>query len=177
MKKIQLMFIVALALVMSACASSPQQQWAAPHQLTAPTPSEGNSGEFMSPYTTDGVLAEWVDKAINAKMGSAVGGAAGAYAGRKLAENIPLFGGMIGQKIGDKMGREIAIKMSGGEEFIRESSDVSFANLQDMAVWMYVNHSDHPHYQDALESTWEIYPEFQHIYAPAIANASANAGF
>ncbi len=177
MKKIQLAFIVSLAIILSACASAPQQRWAAPHQLTAPTPARGNTGEFMSPYTTDRVLAEWVDKAINAKMGSAIGGAAGAYAGRKLAENIPLFGGLIGQKIGDKLGREVAIKMSGGEEFIRASSDVSFANLQDMAVWMYVNHSTHAHFQDALKSTWEIYPEFQQIYPAAIANASAIAGY
>lgn len=177
MKKLQLVFIVFLAVILSACASAPQQKWAAPHQLTAPIPTEGNSGEFMSPYTTDGVLTEWVDKAVNAKMGSAVGGAAGAYAGRKLAENVPLFGSMIGKKIGDKLGREVAIKMSGGEEFIRESSDVSFASLEDMAVWMYVNHSSHAHFQDALKSTWEIYPDFQQIYPVAIANASANAGY
>ncbi len=33
---------------------------------------EDNSGQYLSPYTSDGVTAEWVNKAINAKMGSAV---------------------------------------------------------------------------------------------------------
>ncbi|MDB6114799.1 MAG: hypothetical protein JWQ62_1744, partial [Lacunisphaera sp.] len=66
--------------------------------VVAPKPIEGNTGKYMSPFTSDGVVAEWVDKAVKAKMGSAVGGAIGAYAGQKAMENIPFIGGMLGQK-------------------------------------------------------------------------------
>lgn len=171
MKKFALTALAALML--SACATVPQV--AQPDELSAPPPIVGNSGKYMSPYTSDGVLADWVDKAIHAEMGGTIGGMAGAYAGRKMAENIPFIGGIIGQKIGDTLGREVAIKMSGGEDYIRETSDLSFDNLHDMAVWMYVNHSSHPHYQDALKSTWGIYPEFKQSYTQSLQVASQQA--
>jgi hypothetical protein len=174
MKIAHFLAVAAVTLLLSGCATAPKL--AQPDQLVAPTPVAGNTGKFMSPYTTDGVLAEWVDKAINAEMGGAIGGMAGAYAGQKLAENIPFFGGLVGQKVGNALGREVAIKMSGGEEFIRSTSDVSFDSLQDMAVWMYVNHSTHPHYQDALKSAYGIYPELKLVYMQALYNASAQAG-
>lgn len=152
----------------------PQPYMAQPSELQAPQPIQGSGGAYMSPYTTDSVLAEWVDKAINAKTGAAVGGAAGAYAGQKLAENIPLFGSMLGQKVGESAGRAVAIKMSGGEEFIKTSSDLSFSNLNEMAVWLYVTHSSHEHFQAALDATFAIYPELKKSYYPALISASAS---
>lgn len=171
MFKVKLAFVAALGLLLTACASAPYM--AQPTELSAPPAIMDNSGEFMSPYTSDGVLAEWVDKAVNAKAGASIGGMAGAYAGQKLAENIPFIGGFIGEAVGNKLGREVALKMSGGEEFIRSSSDISFNNLNDMAVWLYVNYSTNPHYQDALDSTYAIYPELQQLYYQALINASA----
>jgi hypothetical protein len=162
-----------LILIFTGCVSTPHL--ATPAQLTrvAIKPIEGNTGEFMSPFTSDGVLAEWVDKAVNAKMGAAIGGAVGAYAGQKLAEQIPFVGGWLGQSLGNSAGRMIALEASGGEEFIKESSDLSFNNLSDLAVYMYVNHSSSEHYQDALEATWEIYPDLKQTYMQALYAASA----
>ncbi len=175
MNNIKIALVASLALFLSACSMTPQM--AAPHELTAPPAIEGNQGEYMSPYTSDGVLAEWVDNAINAEMGASIGGMAGAYAGQKLAENIPFIGGWIGQEVGNSVGREIAIEMSGGEEFIRSSSDLSFNSLEDLALWMYVNHSTHPHYQDALESTFSIYPDLKTVYNQTLYAASAAVGY
>ena len=160
--------------ILSGCASFAAPQLAAPSQLmtVAPQPIYGNSGEFMSPYTEDGVVAGWVDKAVNAKLGAAIGQQAGAYAGRKLMENVPFFGGMLGERVGDAAGRKIAIEASGGWEYIKESSDLSFNTVEDLAVYMYAHHSAHPDYQQVLEATWEIYPELQTAYMPAIQNAS-----
>lgn len=155
--------------------AAPQPYMAQPSELQAPQPIAGNSGAYMSPYTTDSVLAEWVDKAVNAKTGAAVGGTAGAYAGQKLAENIPFFGSMLGQKVGESAGRAVAIKMSGGEELIKSSSDLSFNNLDEMSVWLYVTHSGHEHYQAALDATFAIYPELQQTYYGALIRASAKA--
>ncbi|MDT7526084.1 hypothetical protein NOG12_08350 [Pseudidiomarina sp. GXY010] len=174
MNNIKLLVAVCLSLLLTACAMGPQL--AQPNQLRSPTPIQDNSGSYMSPYTSDGVLAEWVNNARNAEMGSSIGGMAGAYAGQKLAENIPFFGGMLGQAVGESIGREVALEMAGGEEVIRGSSDISFNSLQDLAVWMYVNHSSHPHYQDALNSVMSIYPEMKTNYMQYLYNASAGAG-
>lgn len=169
--------IVAISLLSGCMATAPTL--ATPDQLSnvSPRPIEGNSGEYMSPYTSDGVLAEWVDNAINAKMGSAIGGVAGAYAGQKLAENIPFVGGWLGQTVGESLGRKVALEAAGGEEFIKESSDLSFNSLQDLAVYLYVNYSSSEHYQDALEATWEIYPELKTTYMQSLYSASSMAGY
>lgn len=139
---------------------------------------QDNSGEYLSPYTSDGVTAEWVNKAINAKMGSsvgsAVGAAAGAYAGRKALESVPggsllgsLFGGMAGSKAGQNLGRDAAIQASGGWEYIRETSDLSFRSLNDMARWMTTVHGQKRNFQEVLKATLQVYPELQ----PALASA------
>lgn len=139
---------------------------------------EDNSGEYLSPYTSDGVTAEWVNKAINAKMGSAagsaVGAAAGAYAGRKALESVPggsligsFFGGMAGSKAGQNVGRDAAIEASGGWDYIRQTSDLSFRSLNDMARWMTTVHGQKSNFQEVLNATLQVYPELQ----PALASA------
>jgi len=137
-----------------------------------------NSGTYLSPYTSDGVTAEWVNKAINAKMGSsvgsAVGAAAGAYAGRKALESVPggsllgsLFGGMAGSKAGKDVGRDAAIEASGGWDYIRQTSDQSFRSLDDMARWMTQVHGQKSNFQEVVNATLQVYPELQ----PALASA------
>jgi hypothetical protein len=163
-----------LTAFVSGCAMGPPPFPAA----TALTPPEGipdNSGKYMAPYTSDGVVAEWVDKAVKAKMGSAVGGAIGAYAGQKAMENIPFIGGMLGQKVGEKMGREIAIKGAGGWEFIKSSSDISFNTVDELSVWMYAKYSTNEHYAEVLSATQEIYPEMKQRYFMAIQAAGQAA--
>lgn len=177
MKTIQLIIMVSLSFILSACAMGPNLAQPSELQAFSPTPIYDNSGRFMSPYTSDGVLAEWVNNARNAEMGSAIGGMAGAYAGQKLAENIPFFGGWLGQEIGSTVGREVALEMAGGEEVLRGTSDISFNSLEELSVWMYVTHSNHQHYQDALESAMSIYPELRDIYHQALLSASARAGY
>lgn len=125
----------------------------------------------MCPYTKDGVLTEWVDQAINARLGSQIGGFLGAYAGQKALEQIPILGGWFGEMAGREIGRNVAIQASGGWEKIRESSDYSFSCVEDLAVYLYVNHSSHKHYNNALQATMDIYPELKGRYEQAIRNA------
>jgi hypothetical protein len=124
-----------------------------------------NSGAYMNPWTNDDVLADWVDKAINAKIGSAtgsvVGAAAGAYAANKVLESVPFgsfFGGMIGSSIGKSTGRNMAIEASGGMEYIRQSSDQSFRTLADMAAYLKSTYSSNGNYADAINAADIIYP-------------------
>lgn len=161
---------IALALALGACASAPRL--AMPNQLTAPKPIIGNTGKYMSPYTEDGTVAPWVEKGRNASAGASMGGFLGAQAGQKVAENIPFIGGLLGQSIGESAGRAIAVKMAGGEEFIRANSDLSFNSLEELAVYMYATNSEHKDFAEALKLTQEIYPELKTAYYPAIVNAS-----
>ena len=119
----------------------------------------------MNPWTSDDVLADWIDKAINAKIGSAtgsvVGAAAGAYAANKVLESVPFgsfFGGMIGSSIGKSTGRNMAIEASGGMEYIRQSSDQSFRTLADMAAYLKSTYSNNGNYADAINAADIIYP-------------------
>jgi hypothetical protein len=143
----------------------------APATLAAPKPIEGNTGKYMSPFTSDGVTAEWITKSLKVKASGQIGAMAGQYAGQKAMENVPFVGGMLGKAAGQKIGREVALKAIGGEEFLKSSSDLSFDSMQDMAVYLYVNYSTHPEYQKILEATWAIYPEFKDAYLPAVLNA------
>jgi hypothetical protein len=148
---------------------------ARPDQLTAPQPILGNTGKFMCPYTSDEVLAEWVDNAMKARAAGKIGGAVGAYAGAKALEQVPLVGGIFGKMVGNKIGKEIAIKCAGGRGFICDSSDLSFNSQDDLAVYLYVKYSDNEHYQDALKATFGIYPDFEERYSVALYRASKNA--
>jgi len=118
----------------------------------------------MSPYTSDEVVAEWVDKAISAKMGAAVGGQVGRYAGDKMAENVPFFGAFIGKSVGEAAGRRIALQAVGGEAFMRETSDMSFMTINDMARHLHAEHSDRENFAEVLAATQEIYPELETAY-------------
>ena len=110
------------------------------------------SGRYKNPWTRDGVLADWVGKAINAKMGCAVGSAAGGAAGAAVAnqalDNVPggsLIGGMLGSKAGEAAGREAAID----KDYIRKTSDQSFRSLNDMARYLKASYAGTRHYEDA----------------------------
>ena len=168
--KVAMFFLMAISLLIGSGCARPQL--AQPDQLTAPTPIQDNSGVFMAPYTSDEVLAEWVDMAVKAKAASGIGGAIGAYAGAKALEQIPFVGGFLGKKVGNKIGKEIAIKAAGGRESIMATSDLSFENVDELAVWLYVKHSTNEHYQSAYDATAGIYPEFKERYGIALMDAS-----
>lgn len=166
---------VALFLLLTVCllaGTGCAPKIAQPSQLTAPTPIQDNSGEYMAPYTSDEVLAEWVDLAAKAKAASGIGGAVGAYAGAKALEQVPFVGGFLGKAVGEKIGKEIAIKSAGGREKIIETSDLSFDEVDELAVWMYVKYSENEHYKSAFDATTGIYPDFKKRYGVALVNAS-----
>lgn len=171
MKKfVYLPMVLSLSVIfLGGCATT--RKMTSPNELVCPQPIQGNTGKYMCPYTQDGVLAEWIDRAINAKIGGAVGQYAGTFAGQKALEQVPFVGGFLGGKVGEEAGKAIVIKMAGGMDYIKKTSDLSFDSIDDMAVYLYVNNSQHEHYQKALSSTFEIYPELKRKYYAAIAKA------
>lgn len=143
----------------------------APTEVRVPAPILDSSGEYRSPYTQDGVLALWVDKAVNAKLGSTIGATVGAVAGQQALSYVPFVGGFLGQMAGEQIGRTIAIEASGGEEYIKSTSDISFHSIDDLSVYIYAKNSSHPNYADALSATMEIYPDMKTGYVSALQKA------
>jgi len=154
------------AMLLTACAGAGRMP--TPAEVVVPTPIMDNSGEYMSPYTQDDVVAEWCDKAVSASAGSTIGGMVGAYAGQKALEQVPFVGGFLGQKAGSAIGRKIAIEASGGWDFIKSTSDMSFSSIDDMVVWLYATKSTNEHYQDVVKAVGNIYPEFKERQYAAI---------
>ncbi len=132
-----------------------------------------NKGQYISPYTSDDVLAEWVNSAINANIGATagtgVGAVAGAYLGEKALEQIPFVGGFlggaVGAEIGKSVGRQTAISASGGWEAIRASSDRSFDDIASMARYLKEKYGTTGNYTDAMNATRQIYPELAEVLA------------
>ncbi|MCH8498404.1 MAG: PDZ domain-containing protein [Marinobacter sp.] len=147
--------------------------WSATLHANDIRPIEGNTGQYMSPITSDGVVAEWVNRSINANMGATAGSAVGAYAGSRAMSSIPFVGGMIGSQVGQSAGRAAALQAAGGEALIRSTSDLSFNSLNTMAQWLAINHSSRADFADILKATQAVYPELASIYPAAAAQAQA----
>lgn len=144
--------------------------------VTAPPPDvarlviHGNSGQYLCPWTSSGVVAPWMSKALaNSDMGAAAGKALGSYAGTKAMENVPFIGRMLGEKLGEASGRSIALQAIGGEAYMRETSDLSFHTLGDMARYLQATYSSSAQYQQVIEAADEIYPGLSAAIAAAAA--------
>lgn len=128
-----------------------------PHQIIAPEPIYGNTGKYMSPFTEDGTVTKWVEKGLLASVGMSVGQSLGTLAASAQDSNnvgLTLAGGVLGALVG----REAMMASFGGREYIKETSDLSFDSLDDMARYLIVHNSKHPQYQDVLKATSSIYP-------------------
>lgn len=137
------------------------------HVLVIPEPLEHSDGEYLSPFTSDEVVAPWVEKGMNAEIGSAVGAYAGQYALRK----VPFVGSYLGDWAGSEVGRLAAIEMIGGEEYMKSTTDISFDSVEDLIVYTYANYSDHPDYEKVIDLVGDVYPDFEQSYAHTLANA------
>jgi hypothetical protein len=175
--KLKLIAAVAAGLMIAGCATAPAVQNVAKIsdpvakeaayaklQADAPKPIEGNGGKYMSPFTSDGVTAEWVTKSMKVEASGKIGQAAGTIAAEHFLSNVP-FAGMFAGDAAKKLARAAALKGIGGEEFLKTSSDLSFNSLEDMAKYMYAFHSSHEEYAKIVKATIAIYPDFAKAYA------------
>jgi len=144
----------------------------APSEVVAPTPLSNNTGEYMAPYTKDGVLTQWVDKAVNAKASSDIGGAVGSVAGGYALQQVPFVGGILGNMAGKEIGRQAAIAGAGGMDHIKQTSDQSFASIDDLCVWLYALHSNKETYSAAIQAVGGVYPEYNDSFHSAVQNAA-----
>lgn len=144
---------------------------------SVPIPFENNEGKYMSPYTSDGVLAEWVNNTINGEVGAALGATTGALLGQQVSGDIPIAGAWVGSSLGSSIGQNMAFEAAGGVEFIKQTSDISFNDLKSLTIYLYVNYSETEHYQAAIKATQAIYPELKAKYQQYVSAASAVSGY
>ncbi len=162
-------WILSMVSISLMCTSGCSTGIAPASQLTAPEVLLDNSGEYMCPYRQDGTLADWSAQVISKVLGAEAGKRAGWMAGAKV------LGGAadIGKKVGEKAGEKLALEAAGGMEGIRRTSNISSNSLDDLAVFMYVKHSEKDNYNKALRAMYDIYPKFKKTYSRALAKASA----
>lgn len=142
--------------------------------VPAPTPRSNTTGKYVLPYTEAGALTEWATKSLNVQLGAAAGEQAGAVAGKAVASKVP-FGGLASGFM-KKKGKEIgAVTALGGDKYIRETSSLSFDNINDYAVYMQVAHGKESGFQQALAAAMAIYPELEAKYDSAINQAYRQA--
>ncbi len=160
--------ILAFSFMLINCAAT----FPKPDEVSFTNPLETNEGKFLCPYTSDGVVAPWVEKGTVAKIGANVGSYAGRKAGEEALKAVPVFGGLLGQKAGDAAGREAALALVGGREYMRETSDLSFEEIDDMIVYLYANYSTNEHWDQVYDLTKEIYPDLERRWQKAIKKAA-----
>jgi hypothetical protein len=146
---------------------------AAPAEPVAPEPlsTDNKAGKFFLPFDAEGNLTGWANKAITAQVGSAVGAKAGEKAGSMLASKVPMAGGLLAMGA-KKKGKELgAIAAVGGAKFIKESSTYSFANVQDLALYMHLNCSSNTDYIKGFAAAMALYPDLEKTYEATVKKA------
>jgi len=154
-------------------------------EVAAPQATAGNSGKFFSPYTRSGAVAAWVTPAqaeaapggTGTEIAGSVGGYVGKEVGNKLLNFVPFgLGSAVGSQLGDSMARSATSGSAGGPaalnpESVRAQSDLSFNSAEELAVYLYAQHSARPDYGQVLERTFTLYPELRNLYPHAIYRA------
>lgn len=148
-------------------------------QLEAPAPIAGTKGRYLLPYKSSGELTPWAAKIVGVAASKVVGEKVGEKATEALASKVP-FGGLAGGLLKKKSKEVAASAFLGGPEFIKQNSDLSFANLDDYAVYLHVRHSGDGTYQQAVAAAMALYPDLEGRFEGAVKNAyrtqSAKAG-
>ncbi len=156
-------------LVLSGCASTPTPL-PEPQALVTPTPRQDSDGQYLSPYTSDDVVAAWVQKGLSAKVGKT----AGSLATQKALESVP-FAGLFASRAGEAVGRAAALKLVGGMKFMKTTTDLSFDSLDDLVIYTYARHSNHVDYPRVIKLVGEIYPKFAQQQHSILVSASTVA--
>ena len=146
---------------------------AAPAEPVAPEPlaNTDKAGKFYLPFDADGNLTGWANKAVGAQVGAAVGAKAGEKAGSMLAAKVPLAGGLLAMGAKKKAKEIGAITAVGGAKYVKESSSMAFASIQDLSLYMHLNCSSNPDYIKGFAAAMAIYPDLEKTYEATVKKA------
>lgn len=157
--------LLGITIVLAGCVTTPPL----PDRNTvmAPSPRTDSQGEYLSPFTSDEVVAPWVSKGLEASVGAEVG----SLVGQKALESVPFVGGILGDRAGRTLGRAAAIELVGGMDYMRSTTDMSFDNVSDLIIYTWVYYEDHPSYEEVVSLIGKIYPEYSQSYFSALYSA------
>jgi len=142
--------------------------------LKAPAPLLDKSGHYFLPVNANGEMAEWAAKTLNVQLGALAGAKAGEAAGKQVASHVP-FGGLASGLIKNKAKELGAVTAVGGYDFIKKTSELSFNNLEDYAVYLHVSQGGGASYTEAVAAAMAIYPDLEKSYDTSIRNAYERA--
>jgi len=142
--------------------------------LDVPEPRYDSEGEFLFPYKDDGFITEWAEKSLTAQVGAEAGALVGDAVAGGIASRVP-FGGLAGGLIRGKSKELGSVTALGGWEFIRQTSELSFDNLNEFSVYMHAEFQGLPDYEQALAAAMAIYPTLERSHKRAIDKAYKNA--
>lgn len=143
-------------------------------ELLLAEPRADADGKFVFPFSSDGNITEWAEKAISAQAGAQVGAVAGEKAAGALASKVP-FGGLAAGALKGKSKELAAVTAVGGWDFIRESSDLSFDKQDDFSVYMHARFAGQADYENALAAAMAIYPDMEKNHRKAVDKAYKDA--
>jgi hypothetical protein len=135
-------------------------------RMTLPVPRADTGGQYLCPYTQAGTLTAWAEQAQAAATGGVAGNVAGEQAANQVAARVP-FAGLFKKEIKETAQAQGAAAAAGGWEHIRQTSELSFDKVDDLAVFMHGKYSTMPDYDKALASAMSLYPELYERYEPA----------
>ena len=142
--------------------------------VEVPEPRQSTEGQYLLPFDDDGLRAEWAEKAMTAQAGAAAGGMVADRAAGQLASKVP-FGGLFAGRARSKGKEMAAVTAIGGWDYIRDTSTMSFEDLDDYSVYMQMNHGHEAGYEEALAAAMAIYPDLETTYEKALSKAYRDA--
>lgn len=129
-------------------------------ELEVAEPMEGAKGKFVLPFDEGGNLTPWAEKALSAQAGSKVGEEVGKKAANAVASKVP-FGGFLAGAAKNKAKVTGAVMAIGGWDFIKESSVMSFDDLEEYSVYLHDEFNGSPGYEKALAAAMAVYPKLE----------------
>jgi hypothetical protein len=147
-------------------------------QITAPEPVQGNTAQYMCPYSRDGKFTVWMLAAMDATTA------------RETERPMPdgdrqppsgpppehrRTGNTAEAVARDAKRQHAAAHRGGGFEFIRDHTELSFSSADDLCLYLYAKHSHDAGYGQVFDYMAALYPDMGRRCPEALRKASSGS--
>lgn len=153
-----------LALAAGACASAGVDM-PDPNLVRSPEPMAGSEGAFLSPYTAEGNLTSWAQRAVDSGVLGDVEGYMGIDRGNLIESAFSAGKRLIGS---EATVNDATLEAAGGWEVIRAATEQSFATAEDLSTHLYANYHDDAMFSKALAVSADLYPQVRTGFVKAV---------
>jgi len=165
--------------LLSGCASKQRRgRILSPDQITAPEPVQGNTAQYMCPYSRDGKFTVWMQAAMNATAERATERPASEGERRPPSGPPPEHRGAANSAEAaarDAKRQQAAAQRGGGFEFIRDHTELSFSGADDLCLYLYAKHSRDAGYGQVFDYITALYPDMGRRCPEALRKASSGS--